>query len=541
MKLNFFGAARTVTGSCYLLQSERGNLLIDCGMRQGADVDSQYGESEFPFDPSDIDFALLSHAHIDHSGLLPLLVKRGFQGRIFCTEATADLCSIMLPDSGHIQEMEAEWHNRKLARAGKQPVPPLYTALDAKESLRHFQPVKYGERVKLNDAISVRFLDAGHMLGSSTIEVWAMEQGEEAKIAFSGDIGHGDRPIVKEPTPLESADYVIMEATYGDRLHGQAKSTEAELIRVLTDAFARGGNVVVPSFAVGRTQELLYFLSAIMRDNKMPLFPVYIDSPLGIEATRIFEKNSRGYYDDELMALVKQGINPFEFEMLRVARTVEESKRINEDRMPKVIISSSGMCEAGRIKHHLKHNLWRTDSTILFSGYQAVGTLGRSLLEGARRVRILGEDVSVNARIEKLEGLSGHADRDELLAWIEHVIPHPKKVFLVHGENDVLHSFGRLLRDSLQLDVSIPSMYEGFDLEREQIELSDLAVRAADTSGFGQEDFDKLFSEADRILAILRSAYAVSKRLPDAARDVRLGVMMEDIRMFADKWEGLLR
>ncbi len=448
---------------------------------------------------------------------------------------------IMLPDSGHIQEMEAEWHNRKLARAGKAPVPPLYTVEDAKESLRHFQSVKYGERIKLNDAISVRFLDAGHMLGSSTIEVWAMEQGEEAKIAFSGDIGHADRPIVKEPTPLESADYVIMEATYGTRQHGPAKSTESELIRVLSDAFARGGNVVVPSFAVGRTQELLYFLSAIMRDKKMPLFPVYIDSPLGIEATRIFEKNSRGYYDDELMALVKQGINPFEFEMLRVARSVEESKRINEDRMPKVIISSSGMCEAGRIKHHLKHNLWRSDSTILFSGYQAVGTLGRSLLEGAKRVRIFGEDVSVNARIEKLDGLSGHADRDELLAWVEHIIPHPKKVFLVHGENDVLHAFGRLLRDTLQLDVSIPSMYEGFDLEREQIELSDLAKRAADTSGFGQEDFDKLFSEADRIFAVLRSAYNLSKRLPDAVRDVRLGVMMEDIRMFADKWESLLR
>ncbi len=541
MKLNFFGAARTVTGSCYLLQSERGNLLVDCGMRQGADVDSQYGEADFPFDPADVDFALLSHAHIDHSGLLPLLVKRGFQGRIFCTEATADLCSIMLPDSGHIQEMEAEWRNRKLARAGKQPEPPLYTVEDAKETLRHFQPVKYDERIKLNDSISVRFLDAGHMLGSSTIEVWAMEQGEEAKIAFSGDIGHGDRPIVKQPTLLESADYIVMEATYGDRLHGPAKGTEPELIRVLSDTFARGGNVVVPSFAVGRTQELLYFLSTIMREKKMPLFPVYIDSPLGIEATRIFEKNSRGYYDDSLMELIKQGVNPFEFEMLRVARTVEESKRINDDRMPKVIISSSGMCEAGRIKHHLKHNLWRTDSTILFSGFQAVGTLGRSLLEGARRVRILGEDVSVNARIERLEGLSGHADRDELLAWVEHVVPQPKKVFLVHGENDVLHSFGRLLRDSLQLDVSIPSMYEGFDLEREQIELSELAIRAADTSGFGQEGFDRLFAESDRIAGILRSAYAVSKRLPDAARDVRLGVMMEDIRMFADKWEGLLR
>ncbi|OQB20436.1 MAG: Ribonuclease [Firmicutes bacterium ADurb.Bin182] len=538
MKLKFCGAARSVTGSCYLLEYDDGNILVDCGMRQGSDKKGEYGEDRFPFDPKFVNSVLLTHAHIDHSGLLPLLVKRGFRGTVLATEATAQLCSIMLPDSAHIQEQEAEWENRKRLRAGKEPVEPLYVIKDVIETLKLFRTASYREILQLLPGVKVRFNDAGHLLGSSSIEIWAEENKEATKLVFSGDIGRAERPIINDPETIQSADYLICEGTYGDRNHEVATDGEKmrEFANVLAKAIRRGGNIVIPSFAIGRTQEMLYYIKRLLKANSVPgleKIPVFVDSPLGISATQIYERCMEGYYDKEALEMAKGG-SPFDFPTLKIAQTADESKAINAIDERKIIISSSGMCDAGRIRHHLKHNLFRADATVIFAGYQAAGTLGRMLLDGAKKVKLFGEDVRVNAGIEKLEGFSGHAGKDELLAWIRAISPKPEKVFLVHGEEDVLDSFASSVR-SLGYSVLIPKLGEVFDLEH-----INEAVKAPDTHAAALEERERGFGirrETERIIKLLESME--DKRSLDVA--LKLDIMEEDIRTFVEKWEKLLR
>lgn len=458
MKIRFCGAARSVTGSCHMISANGKNVLVDCGMRQGADKKTELGEDKFPFNPAEIDAVLLTHAHIDHSGLIPLLVKQGFKGSIIATDATAQLSGIMLPDSGHIQEQEAEYQTRKNLRAGKAPAEPLYTVQDAQNALKQFTPTSYGRTVSVVSGITACFNDIGHLLGSSAIEIWVEENGKTTKLVFSGDIGREERPIICDPQQVKGADYLVIEGTYGDRNHEEstAEAKEAHLISVLKMGIARGGNIVIPSFAVGRTQELLYYIKRLLMKNSVPGLenvPVYIDSPLGINATKIYEKCAEGYYDEEAREMAKSG-SPFDFPTLRVAVTADESKLINAQTGCNIIISSSGMCDAGRIRHHLKHNLYRADSTVIFAGYQAEGTLGRMLLDGAKKVRLFGEDVRVNATIERIEGFSGHAGRDELIEWIEGIGNKPVCTFFVHGEAEVLDSFSNAVR-SLGYNVEV--------------------------------------------------------------------------------------
>ncbi len=464
MKLMFLGAAHEVTGSCHYIEACGKSILLDCGMEQGRDT---YENQEIPVSAADIDYVFLSHAHIDHSGLIPLLYKNGFAGEIYATEATTDLCRIMLLDSAHIQEFEAQWRNRKNKRAGKEPFAPLYTTEEASAVLSHFVPCDYMRKIPICPGIAIRFTDVGHLLGSSSIEVWLTENGTTKKLVFSGDIGNLNQPIIHDPRYTAEADYVIMESTYGDRCHTAPPDYVTELARHIQETFDRGGNLVIPSFAVGRTQEMLYFIREIKERNLVQghdHFKVYVDSPLAIEATKIFAANYLDCYDTAAMALVQKGINPLEFPGLTVAVTPDDSQAINFDTDPKIILSASGMCEAGRIRHHLKHNLWRPESTILFVGYQAVGTLGRNIIDGAHEVRLFGETITVNAHIEQLAGVSGHADKKGLLAWINHFEQKPDRIFVVHGEDMVCDAFTKCLQEEYGFEAFAPYSGACFDL-----------------------------------------------------------------------------
>ena len=540
MKIAFFGAARTVTGSCHMLAWEGGKILIDCGMRQGADAKGIYGEDAFPFDPREISAVVLTHAHIDHSGLLPLLVKRGFSGPIICTEATAQLCTIMLPDSAHIQMQEAEWQTRKNLRAGKPAVEPMYDIDDAQAALKLYRGISYDEAVQLFPGVKLRLKNIGHLLGSAAAELWVTEGQKTNKVVFSGDIGRGDRPILEDPEPIDTADFVVMEGTYGTRDHevSTEDAKEAELVEAFRAALARGGNIVIPSFAVGRTQELLYYIKRILLKGLLPALkevPVYIDSPLGIEATKIYERSAAGYYDEEAREMAKTG-SPFDFPTLRVAQTAEESKLINDEKGSKIIISSSGMADAGRIRHHLKHNLYRADSTVLFVGYQAAGTLGRLLVDGAKKVKLFGEEVRVNASIVQIEGFSGHAGKSELIAWLSSMSPKPQEIFLIHGEEETLLSFQGVLQ-SKGFTAVVPHLGELYELARAgepaaaavtmQPEAVDIKGRAY---GYKlQDQLAALKSLVDRSLI---------RRSPDMP--LKLSILEADIRSLTEKWDGLI-
>ena len=448
MKLTFIGADHEVTGSCHLVEACGKNILVDCGMEQGPDL---YENQEIPVASGDIDYILLTHAHIDHSGKIPMLCKQGFHGEIVTTFATSDLCNIMLRDSAHIQEFEAEWRNRKARRSGGPEYEPLYTMVDADAAIKLLAPCDYDQRITLCDGIDIRFTDVGHLLGSAAIEMWITEGDISKKIVFSGDVGNLDQPIIKDPKKVTEADYILIESTYGDRVHGDVRPDYVgEFTRILKETFDRGGNVVVPSFAVGRTQELLYFIREIKEKNLLPDYPnfeVYVDSPLAIEATNVFNKNVKSCFDEDALAIIEKGINPLVFPGLKTTITSDESRMINFDTKPKVILSASGMCEAGRIRHHLKHNLWKKESTICFVGYQAVGTLGRKLIEGAECVKLFGETVEVNAKIESLKGISGHADRNGLLDWLSGFENTPQHVFVVHGEDQVTDTFAEAITE----------------------------------------------------------------------------------------------
>ena len=469
MKLMFLGADHEVTGSCHYIEACGKSILLDCGMEQGRDT---YENQEIPVAAGRIDYVFLSHAHIDHSGLLPLLHKNGFQGQIYATEATTDLCRIMLLDSAHIQEFEAQWRNRKNKRAGKAPFEPLYTTEDAMAVMEHFVPCDYMKEIEVCEGVKIRFTDVGHLLGSSSIEIWLTENGVSKKIVFSGDIGNINQPIIHDPRYTTEADYVIMESTYGDRYHTAPPDYVAELAGQIQQTFDRGGNLVIPSFAVGRTQEMLYFIREIKERRLLhghDGFKVYVDSPLAIEATRVFAENYLGCYDTDAMALVQKGINPLTFQGLEVAVTPDDSMAINFDKSPKVIISASGMCEAGRIRHHLKHNLWRPECTILFVGYQAIGTLGRNIIEGEKEVRLFGETITVNAHIEELAGVSGHADKKGLLNWVNHFEKKPERVFVVHGEDLVCEDFTKCLKEEYGYNAFAPYSGACFDLAANQM------------------------------------------------------------------------
>lgn len=531
MKLTFLGANHEVTGSCTLLEAAGQRYLIDCGMEQGKDI---YENQPIPVAPGEIDGVLATHAHIDHTGLLPLLVRNGFRGKIYATKPTTELCDIMLRDSAHIQEFEAEWKNRKAKRAGDAPVEPMYTVQDAEAAMKLFIGVDYETKVELAPGLEIRFVDVGHLLGSSSIEIWVTENGSTTKLVFSGDIGNTNQPLIKDPAYITDADYVVMESTYGDRLHGPKPDYVAELSKILQRTFDRGGNVVIPSFAVGRTQELLYFLREIKHQGlvkSFPSFQVCVDSPLAAEATRIYSGDLRGYLDEEAITVLQGGENLFTFPGLTLVQSTDESKALNMDKSSKVIISASGMCDAGRIRHHLKHNLWRQECSVVFVGYQAEGSLGRRLLEGAKSVKLFGEEIAVNARIVNFQGLSSHADRDHLLAWIQHFSPAPQQVFVVHGDSEVTDLFARDLNE-LGIAAHAPLYEEVYDLSSNSLLAKGVVLEPRKVSGgaaAGSPAFVRLQDVSRQLEALISRSRGRPNK--DLAR------LADQIRQVMEAWE----
>ena len=525
MKLSFFGADQCVTGSCHCLEVNGKKILIDCGLQQGRD---EVDNSSLPFHAGEIDFVLVTHAHIDHSGRIPMLLKQGFQGRIFATRLTAQLLDIMLQDSAHIQESDAEYQNRKNLRAGRPTVEPLYTVEDAQRVREFLTTCEYGEKVDLCEGVSMECIDAGHLLGSASMKLTLTENGETRTIVFSGDIGNVDQPIIRDPQFFHEADFVVMESTYGNRNHTEVWSYTDELAQIIDETLGKGGNVVIPSFAVGRTQELLYFIRQIKDENlvkSVPNFDVYVDSPLSKAATTIFCGDLRGYLDEEAMALVKDGTHMFNFPGLHLTETVDESKNLNLDPSPKVIISASGMCDAGRIRHHLKHNLWRPESAVVFVGFQSPGTLGRHLLDGAESVKMFGEEIAVRAKIVNFQGLSSHADRDHLLHWIDQFASaKPTHVFVVHGDREVAPAFAADLAER-GFAAHAPRYTEVYDL------LTDRIVE----QGYLPEPKKKSFEGAPRV----SSAYRRLVELGDALAALIRRSQGRDNKTLADFAESL--
>ena len=535
MKITFIGATHEVTGSCYYLEAAGRKFLVDCGMEQGPDY---YENVEIPVACGELDFVLLTHAHMDHSGNLPAIYAKGFQGPIYAIDATCHLCDIMLRDSAHIQMFEAEWRNRKGKRQGKPEFVPAYTMEDAMGVIRNFVSCPYEKVITPAEGISVRFIDAGHLLGSASIELTIREGDKEEKIVFSGDIGNTGQPLIKDPEYLHSADYVVMESTYGDRSHGEKPDYVKLLAQIIQETFDRGGNLIVPSFAVGRTQEMLYFIRQIKADNLVhgyDGFTVYVDSPLANEATTIFSEHQYDCFDEVAMELIHKGINPISFPGLKISVTSDDSKAINYDEEPKVIISASGMCDAGRIKHHLKHNLWDERNTILFVGYQAVGTLGRALIEGATDVKLFGEPVHVAAHINRMPGISGHADVNGLLDWAKAFAEvRPKKVFVTHGDDAVTEIFAKRLNEELGYDTMAPfsgtvydlaenvCIYEAEGIKIQKASVSPKASRAA-------RAFEKLLSLGYRLLSVIKKNEGIPNK--DLERFSR------DVQSLCDKWD----
>ncbi|WP_276857211.1 MBL fold metallo-hydrolase [Intestinimonas timonensis] len=502
MKLTFFGAAKAVTGSCHCVEVNGKRILIDCGLQQGRD---ERDNRVLDFAPGYIDYVIVTHAHIDHTGRIPLLVKQGFHGRIVTTRLTGQLMSIMLRDSAHIQESDAQWQNQKGRRAGRAPVEPLYTIADAEHAMELVETYEYGELVDLCEGVRLRFTDAGHLLGSACAELWLTEDGVTRKIVFSGDLGNVDQPIIRDPQTIDEADYVVMESTYGDRLHEPPESYTEALAQIIDETFEQGGNVIIPSFAVGRTQELLYFMREMKEEGMVKShsdFRVCVDSPLANEATRIYSGNLHGYLDEEAIEALKGGAL-FQFPGLTLTETSEESKALNLDTSSKVILSASGMCDAGRIRHHLKHNLWRKECTIVFVGYQAEGSLGRALLEGAKSVKLFGEEIAVNARIVNFKGLSSHADRDHLLAWAKHYAPKPRHIFVVHGEASVTEIFAQKLRDA-GLAAHAAEYEEVYDLAADRMLSAGVPLPPKPVSATGSPAYRKLEAAGQDLMEAIR-------------------------------------
>ena len=534
MRLTFLGATHEVTGSCYYLEAAGKKFLVDCGMEQGPNI---YENKPIPVPASQLDFVLITHAHIDHTGNLPLLYAHGFRGPIYMTPATVALSDIMLRDSAHIQIAEAEWRNRKNRRAGKEDYVTPYTMEDALGVIRLLEGIPYHQRVTLSDGIQIRFLDAGHLLGSASIELWLTEDGVTKKLLFSGDIGNIDQPLIRDPVYIREADYVVMESTYGDRSHGERPDYPAILAEIIQRTFDRGGSLVIPSFAVGRTQEMLYFIRQIKEQGLVhghDGFTVYVDSPLANEATTIFSENAYTCYDEEAMDLLNKGINPLSFQGLKTSVTTDDSRAINFDEDCKVIISASGMCDAGRIKHHLKHNLWNPRNTILFVGYQAIGTPGRALLEGAVELKLFGETVQVAAEICKMPGISGHADVNGLIEWAKAFETRPKHVFVTHGDDTVTEIFAQRLKEELGYDATAPFSGTEYDLLENRCIHEAVGVRivkatASPKTTKAARAYEKLLAMGRRLMSVIRKNEGCPNK--DLDRFAR------DIQSLCDKWD----
>ena len=534
MRIQFIGATHEVTGSCTLLEVGGRYYLVDCGMEQGVDV---FQNIPLPVPANAIEAVFLTHAHIDHSGMLPKLCKDGFSGLIYATEATCDLCNIMLRDSAHIQESEAQWRNRKAERAGEPLIEPTYTTNDALAAIKLLRPVKYLEPLQVAEGIVLRMNDIGHLLGSAAIELWLTEGAETRKIVFSGDVGNINQPLLNDPKTVEETEYLVIESTYGDRYHERARGDAvAEMASCIQRAFDRGGNVVIPSFAVGRTQEMLYAIREIKQKGLVKGhdgFPVYVDSPLAVEATGIFLQSHESNFDEETLAVIQQGVNPIWSDGVTLSVTSDESKLINFDSRPKVILSASGMCEAGRIRHHLKHNLWRKDSIVLFVGYQAEGSLGRKLQEGAKNVKLFGEDIAVHAEIATLNGTSGHADKDGLLNWLGGFRQKPKLVFVNHGDDDSCEAFRKTLED---MGYRAEAPYSGTEYDLLTGKLTDYTEgvkidRAAAFKGSqrAKQVYGELLAAAEALLALVKTRKGRTNK--DNAK------MTAQIRSLIEKWK----
>ena len=535
MKIKFCGASSGVTGSCHLLTTENHKILLDCGQFQGGKAQEALNSEPFPFEPAEIECVILSHAHIDHCGRLPLLVKRGFTGKIYCTDATADLLDVMLKDSGYIHEKDAEWKSRKAERAGKPPVEPLYTYEDACKTLEYVEPVLYDQLIEINENMRIVFNDAGHILGSAIIELWIKEGDGESKIVFSGDLGMVNRPILRDPTIIKKADYVIMETTYGNRLHPANSTSIESLLDIVLKTARRGGTVVIPSFAVGRTQELIFEFNKFYEEHseykeELDKLMVYVDSPMATTATEVFRKNAQ-VFDEETRDYILKGDNPLDFKNLRFTRSTAESQALNIDRSPKIIISASGMCEAGRIRHHLKHNLWDARSSVIFVGYQAEGTLGKLLVEGKKDITLFGEEIHVNAEIYNLEGFSGHADQNGLFSWIAGFRVKPKQVFLVHGEEDSKKDFAKLIHDKLGYEPVVVLGNSEFELDMNTAKL--LNYEEAEEEGYRDEEIqnvrNKIASIHNDIETILYNADLAMGRNISAEKMIKINNIVQEL------------
>ena len=528
MNLTFYGANRAVTGSCHCVDINGKRVLVDCGLQQGRD---EIDNNELPFNPAEIDYVVVTHAHIDHSGRLPLLVKNGFKGTIFSTRLTAELLSIMLLDSAHIHESDAEWQNRRGKRAGKDVREPLYTIEDASNSLKLIKHLDYNIEFDVCEGVKCRFIDAGHLLGSSMVEMWLTEGNISKKIVFSGDIGNKEQPLIRDPSFIKEADYVVSESTYGDRNHEGEGDYKDGLAKILDETFAKGGNVIIPAFAVGRTQELLFFIREIKEDQlvkSIPDFEVYVDSPLAKQATEIYRGNLEGYVDSETKALVSDGVSVLEFPNLKLCESTDESRALNTNPTPKVIISASGMCDAGRIRHHLKHNLWRPESAVVFVGYQAVGSFGRLILDGAPKVKIFGDGIAVKAKIVNFKGLSSHADLEALKAWLAAFDPEPQRVFAVHGDADVIPKFMETLNE-MGLAVHAPKFTEVYDLAHDTVIQEGYIPERRTYAQQETQVFKELLGTGEKLLEVIL--------LNKGGANKDLKKFNEEMRRMLEKWD----
>ncbi len=507
MKIEFVGGARTVTGSSYIIKDEDFTIMVDCGMFQGKHELRERNQLSLIYAPPKIDCMLLTHAHIDHSGLIPKLVKEGFFGNIYATKATCDLCSVMLTDSAHIQEMDVKWKNKRNKKLGRPEEKPLYTVEDAEKAIDNFAPANYGDIIQIHPRVEVRFRDAGHILGSSFIEMWVEEKGSKTKIVFSGDIGPTGQAIIRDPEILEDADIVLIESTYGDRLHKNKEDTYIEFKEILTESINRNGNIVIPAFAIERTQEIIYTLNKLFNDEEIPRVPVFIDSPLAISATEIFREN-RQCFDEETMKLIMSGDSPLDFPNLSVTKSAEESKALCRDAKGSIIISASGMCTAGRIKFHLQNNLYKPESSIIFVGYQAEGTLGRRIIDGAKQLKIYGEDIVVNAQIHTLGGFSAHADRAGLLNWLRTNNNPKAKVFVVHGEESSSEHLAKSIQEEFGIAAYVPQWGEIVDLDTMRTEYSQYGLVTDEHF----EPMDKQITALSNTLKILTEKYNHAKK-----------------------------
>lgn len=535
MELQFIGADHEVTGSCHYLHVGSRHILVDYGMEQGKNL---FENAPLPVKPENIDYVFLTHAHVDHTGMLPKLYAEGFRGRVLCTKATGDLTDIMLRDSAHLQAQEAEYRSKKAGVRGfAAEYRPEYTMQDALNLLQLLEVYPYEERCTLDESISFRFTDVGHLLGSASIELWLKERGEERLIVFSGDIGNLNQPLLRDPQLTKAADYVVMESTYGTRLHEKVETDHMlQLAKIIRETLARGGNVVIPAFAVGRTQVMLYFIRQMKEQGLVPEhpdFPVYVDSPMAVEAIGVFSRNETECYDEEAQGLIRRGINPLSFPNLHLSITTDESRAINDDDEPKVIISASGMCDAGRIRHHIRHNIENPASAILFVGYQSEGTFGRRLLDGAKKVKLFGREYAVQAQIVRMDGMSGHGDQRELLDWIHGFEEPPQQVFVVHGDDETATAFAEMLTQEHGLKAMAPYSGTSYDLIRG--EFIRIAKPKRIVKGDGEavrgasDSYTKLQIAAKRLEALVGS----KKGLPNK----ELEVLTKEINNLCRKYE----